>query len=168
MRPVTTPQQHTQHFHVPQRLLVLMAALVAFGAATFLLISLLDEDSTSGGPGVVVPAITPSSEPGVRYDGGPEEGSALQTRPAPGVRPDGGPSEGAAASAIAPSVVPSVTRYDGGPEEGSAAITPSAVAPTTRYDGGPEEGSAEVSGSSSSSSSVPSGPAADRFHHDLP
>ena len=72
--------------------------------------------------------------PGVRYEGGPEEGTAALTQrsaPAtfdpnsikspPGVRYDGGPEEGSrgALSSDAPSNAISGIRYDGGPEEGS-------------------------------------------------
>ena len=167
MRQVTHPQQHVPPFHVPSRWLALAVALVAVGAVTFLVVSLLDED-TSGGPGVAVPAAVPSSQPGVRYDGGPEEGLALSSQSAaiPGVRPDGGPEEGSAA--ISPNAIPPAARYDGGPEEGAASITPSVVAPVTRYDGGPEEGTWAIGSSESGPTRVPQGRAADRFHHRLP
>jgi hypothetical protein len=50
------------------------------------------DDSTSA------PA-TPSSQPGVRYDGGPEEGSSAASFQ-PQLRYDGGPEEGSSAASI--------------------------------------------------------------------
>jgi hypothetical protein len=70
-----------------------------------------------------------SVAPGLRYDGGPEEGSrGVVSVPQPGVRYDGGPDEGSAAltqrsapATFDPNSIKSApgVRYDGGPEEGS-------------------------------------------------
>jgi hypothetical protein len=59
-----------------------------------------------------------SVAPGVRYDGGPEEGTrGVVSAPQPGVRYDGGPEEGTRGGSL--SSTAAGTRYDGGPEEGS-------------------------------------------------
>jgi|Tabmets5t2r1_1033131.scaffolds.fasta_scaffold00445_4 hypothetical protein len=58
---------------------------------------------------------------------------------APGLRYDGGPEEGTRSPLTSP-VTPPGTRYDGGPEEGSRGPLTSPVTPETRFDGGPEEG----------------------------
>ena len=76
------------------------------------------------------PSIPQTQEPGVRYDGGPEEGTAALTqRSAPATFDPNSIKE-------APGV-----RYDGGPEEGTRGVTTSESVPDARYDGGPEEGS---------------------------
>jgi hypothetical protein len=73
--------------------------------------------------------VVPARQPGVRYDGGPEEGTAALTqRSAPATFDPNSIKE-------SPSV-----RYDGGPEEGTRGVVP-ARQPGVRYDGGPEEGS---------------------------
>jgi hypothetical protein len=90
---------------------------------------------------------------GIRYDGGPEEGTTGIARPGPaaGIRYDGGPEEGISAVRSASSTPDSSTsspglRYDGGPEEGTRGVQASSpgssTTPGVRYDGGPEEGSA--------------------------
>ena len=92
---------------------------------------------------------------GIRYDGGPDEGTTGIVRPSPadGIRYDGGPEEGTSGVRPAPlaSKPDSFTsspgiRYDGGPEEGTSGVhgsSPgSSTTPGIRYDGGPEEGSA--------------------------
>jgi hypothetical protein len=86
---------------------------------------------------------------------GPTAASEQQAAQAPqgrgvpaGIRYDGGPEEG---SHAVRSQLPAGLRYDGGPEEGTAALTrrsapatfdPNSIkeAPGIRYDGGPEEG----------------------------
>jgi hypothetical protein len=78
------------------------------------------DTSTSSVAPVSVPA--PAAH-GIRYDGGPEEGTAaISARPS-GISYDGGPEEGAAAiSSIAVGDPPGI-RYDGGPEEGTRSIS---------------------------------------------
>jgi hypothetical protein len=64
-----------------------------------------------------------SAAPATRYDGGPEEGTAVirssSSQPA-GIRYDGGPEEGTAATRSSSAEPPAGIRYDGGPEEGTA------------------------------------------------
>jgi hypothetical protein len=104
------PSQHPavvlrSHFKQVRALLaVAMIAVVGLTAAVVILAT--DEDGgTSTGSATQVSAPGPSS--GIRYDGGPEEGTAALTRraapatfdpnsikEAPGVRYDGGPEEG--------------------------------------------------------------------------
>ena len=100
-----------------------IAMLAAFAAATVLIV--VQSDSGSDRPSVVLPAAR-DLPPGVRYDGGPEEGIA---------------AVGSRTASSAPAA-----RYDGGPEEGTALVRPHAPttrsnpAPGIRYDGGPNEG----------------------------
>jgi hypothetical protein len=106
-----------------------------------------------------------SGAAGVRYDGGPNEGTAALTKrsapatfdpnsikKAPGVRYDGGPEEGTAA--VLPAGQPNVTPETEIKDEASiaAAVGQSSggtelrgsKASGIRYDGGPEEGSSGV------------------------
>jgi hypothetical protein len=75
------------------------------------------------------PSAPSSVQPGTRYDGGPEEGTAALTRRS-------------APATFDPNSIknPPGQRYDGGPEEGTRGIV-AAQPPSARYDGGPEEGS---------------------------
>jgi hypothetical protein len=147
------PSQHPavvlrSHFKQVRALLaVAMIAVVGLTAAVVILAT--DEDGgTSTGSATQVTAPGPSS--GMRYDGGPEEGTrGVVPAPLPGVRYDGGPEEGTAAltQRSAPTIDPNSTRspsgarYDGGPEEGTRGPLTAPQSPSTRYDGGPEEGS---------------------------
>jgi hypothetical protein len=148
----------------PRRALAvpLMAAAVlgaGVATATFALVNIEDEPIVSLPTPATEPAAIPSDAvAGQRNDGGPEEGTALQS-----VRPQTAPSSASSAAAAG-------TRYDGGPEEGTRGVVGSAGAGTaaavgipspaaaakmngeagsgtastaaagTRYDGGPEEG----------------------------
>src|SRR5215211_5528244 len=158
------PAQHPavvlrSHYQQLRRLLAIaMIAVVGLTAAVVILAT-NDEGATNASS--ARPLNAPSqAAPGIRYDGGPEEGtSAIQpwsaaTRGPSGIRYDGGPEEGT--SAIQPSSAatggPSGIRYDGGPEEGTSAIQPSSAATRgpsgIRYDGGPEEGTSAIQPSS--------------------
>ena len=106
--------------------------------------------STFEGVGAVMPEPAVADTPaGMRYDGGPDEGTRglMNAGPAPLVRYDGGPDEGGHGirhpSAV--SVPPASARYDGGPEEGTRGVPFTSATSTTaagvRFDGGPEEGS---------------------------
>jgi hypothetical protein len=64
---------------------------------------------------------------------------ANSIKEAPGVRYDGGPDEGTRGPLTAPQAP--ATRYDGGPDEGTRSPLTSPLSPSTRSDGGPEEGS---------------------------
>ena len=74
---------------------VVAAVVAAFALAAVLALALGDGDAPSSA--APAPAAQQSiSQPGVRYDGGPEEGSrgfGDLSAPNPG-RPDGGPEEG--------------------------------------------------------------------------
>ena len=90
--------------------IIALCAITAMAVALIALALALNGDFSSGGTQEsAAPATQASPEPGVRYDGGPEEGT-----------------RGAARSSISPSVdepfdsVGSGTsRYDGGPDEGT-------------------------------------------------
>jgi hypothetical protein len=117
MSQLTHIQPQAVRLRVP--LWVALAVLALVAAATIGFFALSADDKVTQTPATAVS----EASPGVRYDGGPEEGSRGL------VRPD----------------APAGIRYDGGPDEGSRGIRhPGAVAaPATghRYDGGPEEGS---------------------------
>lgn len=111
------------------------ARTVALAAVTLLaalLVALIVAVGNDDSPTVRVEPAQTKAGPigGVRYDGGPEEGSAgaIQQRPAAGTRYDGGPEEGSATLTrrSAPATfdprsieAPSGARFDGGPEEGT-------------------------------------------------
>jgi hypothetical protein len=134
------PTQHPavvlrSHYRQLRALLAIaMIAVVGLTAAVVMLAT-LDERDTSPAPAAQASAPSPTGS--IRYDGGPEEGTAAITprsAPAtfdsdsikrqPGVRYDGGPEEGTS-GALSPgadsNAVPGI-RYDGGPEEGSSGI----------------------------------------------
>jgi hypothetical protein len=132
----------------PLRLTLAAVALIA-GAAIALFFVISADDEAIQTPNAAVS----DTAAGIRYDGGPEEGTTgiVPPGPAAGIRYDGGPEEGTSAVRPAPSKPDSSTsslapRYDGGPEEGTSGVHGSSPAssttPAIRYDGGPEEGSA--------------------------
>ena len=93
---------HTQSQAVrsPRSTRLRMAAVVAAVVAAFALAAVLALALGEGGSSAPAPRATtqeiggPGAGPtGVRYDGGPEEGSWSIGAPNPG-RPDGGPEEG--------------------------------------------------------------------------
>lgn len=104
-------------FRIPPLAWLAAATAIAGAAIVLFLVIPGDEQATKQTPAF------PQSPAGVRYDGGPDEGTRGL------VRSGSGP----------------VVRYYGGPEEGSYGImhasTASTPPPATRYDGGPEEGS---------------------------
>src|SRR5215207_4571014 len=75
--------------------IVTVAALLALAATAAVVLVLAIGGSSSESSSTPV---TPKTEPGVRYDGGPEEGRSLSAQP--GVRYDGGPEEGRSAASI--------------------------------------------------------------------
>jgi len=157
---------HTQpqavRIRLPLGITLAVVALIAGAAIALFFVLSADDDEVTQSP---KPAAA-----GVRYDGGPEEGTAAVTQrsapatfdrnsinEAPGVRYDGGPEEGSAqVSTTQPRVsqdraFPGLAgeaaalqkdgvRYDGGPNEGTAGAVPARQPNVTRYDGGPEEG----------------------------
>ena len=105
------PRQHPavvlrSHFNFVRNLLA-VAMVAVVGLATAVVIVANDGDEIAGSssaqsaPAIAQPA--PALPDGMRYDGGPEEGT-----------------RGAQVAPLAPG-----TRYDGGPDEGSRGITPS-------------------------------------------
>jgi hypothetical protein len=111
----------------PTRAAVPLLGWAALALATMAFAVVLILAITSDGDTGVSRSVPAATAPGVRYDGGPEEGtrgpsvSSPATRSAPAVRFDGGPEEGTrgpSASSPATRSAPSV-RYDGGPEEGT-------------------------------------------------
>jgi hypothetical protein len=128
------PSQHPQvvlrsHYqHVRALLAVAMIAVVGLTIAVVILATTDDRVTSIGAatePSVAAPV------GGIRYDGGPEEGTG-GVRAAPS-KPD--------SSTSSPGI-----RYDGGPEEGTSgehgSSSGSSATPGIRYDGGPEEGTA--------------------------
>ena len=100
MSPTTVPKQHpavvlrSHYLHLRGLLAITVIALIAMAVAVVILASA----GTSAPSSAIVPSTTEPSPAGIRYDGGPDEGT-----------------RGLIAS---PRV--SSTRYDGGPEEGGA------------------------------------------------
>jgi hypothetical protein len=149
------PTQHPavvlrSHFNQLRALLaVAMIALVGLTVAVVILAT-NDREPTDASSAT---AVTAPPQAGIRYDGGPEEGTAAITRrsaPAtfdansikqpPGVRYDGGPEEGTAAPSPAQPRVTSERSFPGLPY-GTSGVQPDGL----RYDGGPEEGSSGLS-----------------------
>jgi hypothetical protein len=122
------PAQHPSvvlrsHFKLVRGLLAIaMVAVLALTATVVILAN--DDDQVS--PATKAAPVTqsqPQTPAGIRYDGGPEEGtrgaiSTPQVAPA-GTRYDGGPEEGTRGAISTPQVAPAGSRYDGGPEEGT-------------------------------------------------
>jgi hypothetical protein len=165
------PRQHPavvlrSHFNQLRTLLAItMVAVVGLTAAVVILAT---NDDESASPATVVSAPAPTGD--IRYDGGPEEGSAGVSTSQPRVSQDQAfPGLAQEARALQSDGL----RYDGGPEEGTAGVVPArqpTVTPETeikdeasiaaaigqssshlpedgtttgsRYDGGPEEGTA--------------------------
>jgi hypothetical protein len=92
--PAVVLRSHYNHV----RVLLAIAMIAVVGLAVAVVLVARDD----GGTGTVVsaPATAAPASPGnIRYDGGPEEGSADLASPVvsgPGVRYDGGPEEGSA------------------------------------------------------------------------
>jgi hypothetical protein len=149
------PRQHPavvlrSHFNLLRGLLaVAMIALVGLTVAVVILAT-NDREPTDASSAT---AVTAPPQAGIRYDGGPEEGTAAASPSLPRVtseRSFPAPARDVNAAQAAGQ------RYDGGPEEGTAAITqrsapatfdPNSIKqpPGVRYDGGPEEGTAAAS-----------------------
>jgi hypothetical protein len=84
----------------PSRLIRFAAALLVLAAIVVAVVLISADDGSTSSPAAVAPVSSVSQPAGVRYDGGPEEGTR-------------GPA------ANAPSLD---TRYDGGPEEGTRGL----------------------------------------------
>jgi hypothetical protein len=129
MSQLTHPKPQALRLRIPPRVWLAVVTLIA-GAAIALFFVISGGDEATQTPNT---AVTETAA-GIRYDGGPEEGTAALTQRSalatfdsnsikqpPGVRYDGGPEEGSRGplSSDAPSNAILGTRYDGGPEEGS-------------------------------------------------
>jgi hypothetical protein len=145
---LTRTQPRLLQIRLPLWARLATVALVA-GAAIALFFAVSASDEAIQTPNTAVSG----TAAGIRYDGGPEEGTTGIVRPGPaeGIRYDGGPEEGTSGVRPAAAKPDSSTRslgvrYDGGPEEGTSGVhrsSPgSSATPGIRYDGGPEEGSA--------------------------
>ena len=77
--------------------IVTVAALLALAATAAVVLVLAIGGSSSESS---TEPVQPSAQPGVRYDGGPEEGSGAASFNPPQLRYDGGPEEGSAAASI--------------------------------------------------------------------
>jgi hypothetical protein len=150
MSQLTHTQPRLLQVRLPLWLRLAAVALIA-GAAIALFFAVSADDEAIQTPNAAVS----DTAAGIRYDGGPEEGTTgiVPPRPAEGIRYDGGPEEGTSgARSASPASKPDSStsslgiRYDGGPEEGTTGVQGSSAGASTtpgiRYDGGPEEGTA--------------------------
>jgi hypothetical protein len=118
------PAQHPSvvlrsHFTLVRTLLAIaMAAVIALAATVVILAN--DEDQLNSAS-KATPAAQPQTQPGTRYDGGPDEGTrgAIRSPHVPNVSP--APSSIAAGTVAEYQSLRSTgtSRYDGGPEEGT-------------------------------------------------
>lgn len=123
------------HYNNLRNLLaVAMVGLVGLSGAVVILANDQDDLTAKSSAESANPVGSP------RYFEGVQAGTASSTALPPGVRFDGGPEEGTRG---ATTVQPPLSRYDGGPEEGTRGIV-AAQAPGLRYDGGPEEGTRDI------------------------
>jgi hypothetical protein len=122
----THPQVVLRSRYTQVRALLALAAITVVSLAVAVVILAVNDDDGADlarittAPVVTAPVSTDTATvtPGLRYDGGPDEGSR-------------GPH------AVAP---PMDTRFDGGPDEGTRGPRPEPMPAGTRSDGGPEEG----------------------------
>ena len=152
------PAQHPAvvlRSHYTQLRALLATAMIAVVGLSATVVILATNDDREIGASAATQVSAPGPTGGIRYDGGPEEGSRAVVRAQPpSTRYDGGPEEGTAAltqrsapATLSPNSIksPPSARYDGGPEEGTrGALSSNAssnAVPGSRYDGGPEEGS---------------------------
>jgi hypothetical protein len=153
MRQIAHPHNPNMTLSAPTRWLWVVALVAALAVATIGAVALIDDGSetaTFSSPAQVSGQPQPGT---VRYDGGPNEGTAglSVSRPQPGiVRYDGGPNEGMAGVRSGAGTVggslsqpgASISDLRTGPSTPVASV--SAGASTSRYDGGPNEGSAVI------------------------
>jgi uncharacterized iron-regulated membrane protein len=135
------------HFKLVRGLLAIaMVAVVALAAVVVILANDDDQVTTAN---KAAPAVQsqPQTQPGTRYDGGPDEGTrglSAQSLPQtqPGTRYDGGPEEGTRDLNVQSQAAPATTRFDGGPEEGTRGPQPSTDASAYRssYQPAPADG----------------------------
>ena len=102
----TVPKQHpavvlrSHYLHLRGLLAITVIALLAMTVAVVILASA----GTSAPSSATVPSITEPSAAGIRYDGGPDEGTRglIGSPRVSSTRYDGGPDEGAASHAMRP------------------------------------------------------------------
>lgn len=139
----TVPQQHPAvvlRSHYEQLRKLLAVALIAVAGLSGAVVILANDDNDVSNTTAAKSAQPANPVGSPRYFEGVQSGVSANVAPAPGVRFDGGPEEGTRGIT---SVQPPAARYDGGPEEGTRGIT-SAQPPVARYDGGPEEGTRNI------------------------
>ncbi len=80
----------------PSRFIRIAAAVLVVVAIAVAVVLLVSDDGDSGSPAVAAPASSLSTPAGIRYDGGPEEGTRGPAAATPNfdTRYDGGPEEG--------------------------------------------------------------------------
>lgn len=101
---------------VPRSALIWLTAAAAIAAAVVLAFVLFGGNDRSLTPSTATPStLTQNRGDGIRFDGGPDEGTRGAAVTPALVRFDGGPEEGTRGAVHAPVVV----RFDGGPEEGT-------------------------------------------------
>ena len=94
----TVPTQHpavvlrSQYVHLRALLAAALVAVVGLSGAVVIVAS--DDSDTPAVNSSPAQVSAPATEPGVRYDGGPEEGSRGISSGDPTTRFDGGPEEG--------------------------------------------------------------------------
>jgi hypothetical protein len=145
------PTQHPavvlrSHYKLVRALLAIsMAAVVALSVTVVILAD--DEGEVSAPSAAAERAATPPNS-------GVHAHPLEQTAPAPGVRYDGGPEEGT--RAIIPVPQAPAARYDGGPDEGTRALPQATPAPV------PERTTDGSSDEQPRSTVIPSGPLGNR------
>jgi hypothetical protein len=120
------PQVVLRSRYVQLRALLALAAITVLCLTAAVVILAIEDDGLDSAPIATSPTVTAPAPydtvpvaPGLRYDGGPDEGTrGLHAQPIPGnTRYDGGPDEGTRGLHAQP--LPGDMRYDGGPEEGT-------------------------------------------------
>jgi hypothetical protein len=134
------PAQHPSvvlrsHFKLVRTLLILAVAALLASTAALVIVANDDDQVSSVSP--AAPALQPQTQPGTRFDGGPEEGTR--------------------GMAVQPQV-PAGTRFDGGPEEGTRGARSYYDSPTQRssYQPAPADGFKDRAGGPRM---IPQGPA---------
>ena len=86
--------------HLDARRVMAFAALLLVVCAALAFTLVVESDDPAPAPVPAISDVVGDASAGVRYDGGPDEGSRLRRSAAPivsGIRYDGGPEEGSAA-----------------------------------------------------------------------
>ena len=116
------PAQHPSvvlrsHFKLVRTLLAIaMAAVVGLAGAVVIL---ANDDNQIDTASKATPAVQQPTQPGTRYDGGPEEGTRAISPPAEVAPPAPGIAAAGSAAAYEDLRSSGNSRYDGGPDEGT-------------------------------------------------